>query len=239
MISDHDWEFLSTMKTLQEPREPMARLVDLLEYLAEPGHESVWVFLDIKIDDTPEDMIPKIAETFAAVPQGEWNRRIVLGCWTVKHLRLCREILPDFAIGVIDYVGARSREYLEVRNVAMNMRQESLFTFGGPQFRERCKEEGRPVYAWTINDKSWMKWCIENKIDCVVTDDPRLYLEVCANHKGDQAESRNKVFAGVIKLRDLVLSVLYLLLKLILPRVLRVSQKLGYPHEVREGLRKM
>lgn len=239
VVRDHDWDYLSTLKTLKEPREPMARLLDLLEYLVEPGNESVWVFLDIKIDDSPEDMLPRIAETFAAVPQGNWSQRIVLGCWTAKHLRLCREVLPEFAVANIGFVGALAQEYLEVSNVAMNMRQETLFGFGGPRFRNRCKDEGRPVYAWTVNEESWMKWCIESKIDCVVTDDPRLYLEVCGSHQGEQAGSKNKGQPLVERLRDLVLCVLYLLATLVLPRVLRVSKRLGYPHEVREELRKM
>jgi tubulin gamma len=37
------------MKTLKEPHESLPRLVDLLEYLAQPGLEEVWVLLDIKV----------------------------------------------------------------------------------------------------------------------------------------------------------------------------------------------
>jgi tubulin gamma len=37
------------MKTLKEPHESMPRLVDLLEYLAQPGLEEIWVLLDIKV----------------------------------------------------------------------------------------------------------------------------------------------------------------------------------------------
>jgi glycerophosphoryl diester phosphodiesterase len=48
-IIDCDYEFLSTVRTLKEPHEPMPRLVDLLEYLAQPGLEDIWVLLDIKV----------------------------------------------------------------------------------------------------------------------------------------------------------------------------------------------
>jgi hypothetical protein len=37
------------MKTLKEPHESMPRLADLLEYLAQPGLEEIWVLLDIKV----------------------------------------------------------------------------------------------------------------------------------------------------------------------------------------------
>jgi glycerophosphoryl diester phosphodiesterase len=48
-IIDCEWEFLSKLKTLKEPHESMPRLADLLEYLAQPGMEEIWVLLDIKV----------------------------------------------------------------------------------------------------------------------------------------------------------------------------------------------
>lgn len=48
-IIDCDWEYLSTLQTIKEPKQGMPRLVDLLEYLAEPGLEEKWVLLDIKV----------------------------------------------------------------------------------------------------------------------------------------------------------------------------------------------
>jgi len=46
---DCDWSYLSTLRTLRAPHESMPRLVDLLEYLAQPGLEDIWVLLDIKV----------------------------------------------------------------------------------------------------------------------------------------------------------------------------------------------
>jgi hypothetical protein len=48
-IIDCDYEFLSKLRTLKEPHEAMPRLIDLLEYLAQPGMEEIWVLLDIKV----------------------------------------------------------------------------------------------------------------------------------------------------------------------------------------------
>jgi hypothetical protein len=47
-IIDCDYEFLSKLRTLKAPHESMPRLADLLEYLAQPGLEDIWVLLDIK-----------------------------------------------------------------------------------------------------------------------------------------------------------------------------------------------
>lgn len=48
-VRDLDWSDISELRTLREPHEPMPRLVDLLSYLNEPGLESIWLMLDIKV----------------------------------------------------------------------------------------------------------------------------------------------------------------------------------------------
>lgn len=166
----------------------MPRLADLLEYLAEPGMESIWLLLDIKVDDAAEDLISHMANTIAAAPgNADWTRRIVLGCWTAHHMRLCHKLLPDFAIAFIGIRLELAREFMQaLPNLAMNMRQEPLFGIGGPRFIRQCQEEGRPLYAWTVNQRSWMQWAIGKKLDCVITDDPKLYLEVARPYRRDR-----------------------------------------------------
>lgn len=48
-VRDCEWVFLSTLRTTQEPAEPMVRLLDLLEYLNEDERVDVGVLLDIKV----------------------------------------------------------------------------------------------------------------------------------------------------------------------------------------------
>ena len=84
-VIDCDWDFIKTLRTLQEPREQMPRLKDLLEYLASPGVEDIWLLLDIKLDNDAESIMQLIAETIASVnPSKPWEQRIVLGCWAVR-----------------------------------------------------------------------------------------------------------------------------------------------------------
>lgn len=132
---------------------------------------------------------------------------------------------------------------MKIPNIAINMRQESLFGLGGRAFRERCQAEGRPLYAWTVNKKSWMEWSIGAKVDCVITDDPKLYLEVCERRSRDESQqsrsknARRRVKAAVAKPRDLVLKVFYSVMIKGLMRIFRAYDRLGYPEQVREELR--
>lgn len=85
----------------------MPRLKDLLEYIATPGLEDIWILLDIKVpwpafteplrknradewqklDNIADDVMRLIASTIAEVaPSKPWKDRVVLGCWAVRHL---------------------------------------------------------------------------------------------------------------------------------------------------------
>lgn len=57
-VVDCDWKYLSTLRTLKSPHEPMPTLVDLLEFLALPGNADAWVLLDIKVHNTPFIQFP-------------------------------------------------------------------------------------------------------------------------------------------------------------------------------------
>lgn len=225
----------------------MPRLADLLEYLAAPGRESVWLLLDIKIDDPAPDMIARLAATLlaaAAAPGGSsWSRRVVLGCWTAAHLRLCHERLPDFAIAWIGITIPLAREYLAVPNVAMNMRQEPLYGFRGRCFVRECQARGRPLYAWTVNDEGWMRWAIGKRLDAVVTDDPKKYLEVCKKYR---LEAEVGAGAGRATRRDgsVLATVRGFMFSLCLPVLIRlVTRRMGYyrrvgtPAEARAALK--
>jgi len=48
-VVDCDWAELKSLRTLMPSHEPMPRLIDVLEYLRQPGREHIWVLLDIKV----------------------------------------------------------------------------------------------------------------------------------------------------------------------------------------------
>ena len=42
-----------------------------------------------------------------------------------------------------------------------------------------AKAKGRPIFAWTVNEEDMMRWAISEELDGVITDDPKLFLDVC------------------------------------------------------------
>ncbi|KAF2452125.1 tubulin-domain-containing protein [Karstenula rhodostoma CBS 690.94] len=180
-LLDCNYEFLSKLKTLKEPHQSMPRLIDLLEYLAQPGLEEIWVLLDIKLDNDQEDVMRAIADAIDSVtpsPTRPWQSRIVLGIWAAKFLPLCSRYLPNFSVSHIGFSIAYASYFFAVPNVSFNMYQAALMLPWGRAFVRKAQRDRRPVYAWTVNEERRMRWDIRHGIDGVVTDDPKLFLEV-------------------------------------------------------------
>lgn len=87
-IIDCDWDYIKTLRTTREPAQPMPRLKDLLEYLASPGLEEIWVLLDIKLDNSLDAVFGLIAQTLNDTPSPKraWRERVLIGCWAVRMI---------------------------------------------------------------------------------------------------------------------------------------------------------
>ncbi|KAI8943183.1 hypothetical protein NX059_001212 [Plenodomus lindquistii] len=214
-IIDCDYEFLSGLRTLKAPHESLPRLADLLEYLAQPGLEEIWVMLDIKLDNDANDVMRLIAETIESVPPSPsrpWHERIVLGCWAAKYLPLCSQYLPGFPVSHIGFSIPIASYFLTVPNISFNLNQAVLMTPWGRLFIRKAQEDQRPVYAWTVNEESMMRWDIRRGLDGVITDDPKLFLDVRrAWHEGTKDGVSIKTWLDVVRLNffALIYSILF------------------------------
>ncbi|KAH0833512.1 hypothetical protein AYO21_05189 [Fonsecaea monophora] len=193
-IIDCDWDYLSTLRTTKAPHVPMPRLRDLLEYVAQPGMEHMWLLLDIKLDNNSDDVMRLIAQTLASVDPGQraWKERVVLGIWAAKFLPLCMKYCPGHPISHIGFSTMYARQFLKVPNVSFNMLQKSLFGPLGARFMSDVHKANRPLYAWTVNDPNLMKWCIQHKIQGVITDDPKTFKKIC-DEWDEQREPEAKI----------------------------------------------
>ena len=189
-IIDCDWSEISQLRTLKEPHEPMPRLLDILEYLAKPGLEHIWVLLDIKLDNNSDDVMRLIAYTINSVPPSQtrlWRERIVLGIWAAKFLPLCTDYLPKYPVSHIGFSTCYARQFLAVPNVSFNMLQKVLLGPVGSRFIRDVKKANRQLFVWTVNEKNLMKWSIQKDVDGVITDDTKKFREVCDEWTDDEA----------------------------------------------------
>ncbi|RGP59377.1 glycerophosphoryl diester phosphodiesterase [Fusarium longipes] len=195
-IAECSWEYLSTLRTVADPHEPMPRLKDFLELLTEPGLETIWAVLDIKLNDNPIDLVTAIARALDSV-QGPlpWDQRIVLGCWNASFLQAARGQLPTYPLAHISASLLYSHHFLKIPNLGFNLNQNTLVGPSGKLILRELQRTDKLLMTWTVNQPRRMEWCIRQNlghlrlpnrnvqgsplIDGVITDDPRLYLEVC------------------------------------------------------------
>ena len=175
--------------------EPMPQLRELLEYLAQPDLQYLWILLDIKLDNNADDVMRLIAETIASVKPGArpWNDRIVLGIWAAKFLPLCTKYLSGFPVSYIGFSTCYARQFLKVPNVSFNMLQKVLLGPIGSNFIKEVKDAGRQIFTWTVNEDNMMKWSIQQELDGVITDDPRRFKEICDNWTDNEPRARPSV----------------------------------------------
>ncbi|KAL2793695.1 PLC-like phosphodiesterase [Aspergillus keveii] len=189
-ISECDWEYLSTLRTLQAPHDPMPRLLDILEYLREPGRESLWALLDIKLTNDPATIMRRIAETIESVPMPsggpDWHQRIVLGCWSARYLPQRDRYLPQYPFALIVAHLDYAREFLQLPRISFNICQKVLMGPLGRGLLEKAREARHPVYLWTVNAPNMMRWAIRNQVDGIITDDPVLLKSVYEKWEEEQ-----------------------------------------------------
>ncbi|KAI1845361.1 hypothetical protein JX266_008456 [Neoarthrinium moseri] len=198
-VSACDWTQLSKLRTLREPKQPVARLVDLLEYLAQPAQAHIWLLLDLKMHDNSTDMLSHLVTLLASIPsEPPWHQRIVLGPWNAEWVAACIRFLPDFPITLIAYLPAYASAMLPFPNLNFNLYNYSFATPSGSRFRNQAKEHNRLVFSWSDNEEEWMAASIRNEVDGVITDDPERFLELCDQWSLEDVEfvRRNDITVG-------------------------------------------
>ncbi|KAK5628812.1 hypothetical protein RRF57_004527 [Xylaria bambusicola] len=179
-VAECNWDELSKLRTLREPRQPMPRLLDLLEYLAQPEQERIWVLFDIKPGDNMNELVSRIAHTIESVPTTgrPWNDRIMLGPWTAECVASCLRHFPVFPIALIAVSPSYTTAMLQVPNLNFNLLNYTFATSRGSRFMREAKQHGRFILSWTNNEAEWMARSLSGEVDAVITDDLKKFLEI-------------------------------------------------------------
>ncbi|KAK5628674.1 hypothetical protein RRF57_004389 [Xylaria bambusicola] len=179
-VRDLDWAEISKLRTLREPYQPMPRLIDLLEYLNQPGLERIWLMLDVKTHDDAEEIMKRTAEALASVPsQRPWNTRVTPCCWNAIYIKLSMTYLPDYRITHVGFSTTYARCLIDIPNISFSMLRHTLASPCGRRFIRDMRKLDIPVYVWTVNKEIWMEWSVQRELSGVITDEVALFREVC------------------------------------------------------------
>ncbi|KAF5236545.1 hypothetical protein FANTH_11232 [Fusarium anthophilum] len=210
-IGECSWEYLSTLRTVAEPHEPMPRLKDFLQWLAQPEMQDIWVVLDIKapqLDDDPAELMAAIARdldgVLAPVPWDQHRRLDDVAADMLEQasfLQAARSQLPTYPLAHISISLLYSHHFLRVPNLGFNLNHKTLIGPSGRLFLHELRKTDKLLMTWTVNEPRHMEWCIRQNlchprrrnekterpalIDGVITDNPRLYLEICEKFENE------------------------------------------------------
>jgi tubulin gamma len=123
-------------------------------------------------------LISSTIKSITPAPTQPWASRIVLGIWAAKYLPLCSRHLPGFPVSHIGFSILYASHFFKFPNVSFNMLLAVLMTPWGRIFTRKAQHDKRPVLAWTVNEERRMKWGIRHGLDGIITDDPKLFLQV-------------------------------------------------------------
>lgn len=182
-IIDCNWDYLETLRTVAEPHVPLPRLRDLLRYLTTEGLEDIWVLLDIKRDNNLDDVFRLIAAEIASVPSSPtgkpWDQRIVLGIWAANYLPFASQHLPHYPQTYISFSLPCAHKFLHsLPHMSFNLYAPTLAGPLGSRFRSQARRQRRPVFDWTVNNETLMRWSVAHALDGVVTDEVERFLAV-------------------------------------------------------------
>lgn len=157
--------------------------------------EARLTFMD-QLDNDPEMIMRKIAEDIESVPSPgagpDWDRRILLGCWSGRFLPMCTKYLPQYPVTLICVHLGYARQFLQVPGLSFNVNQMILMGPLGRGFLEEVRAARRRIYVWTVNPQNLMHWSIRHGVDGVITDHPGRFRQVCQKwekHQRDGTES--------------------------------------------------
>lgn len=114
------------------------------------------------------------------------------------YLEAARRILPAFPLALITFSLLYAKHFFPIPDIGINMFQKVLVGLSGSSFMRKAQNDGHPMFVWTVNDEKSMEWCIKKNmppkgkgggaqtqtqgarlLDGVMTDDPKLFLEIC------------------------------------------------------------
>lgn len=96
-----------------------------------------------------------------------------------NYLPPISQYLPHYPLTYITFSLPCATKFLHsLPGISFNMYAPSLVGPVGARFRAQARKLHRPVYDWTVNKESLMRWSIDAGLDGVVTDEVERFVRV-------------------------------------------------------------
>jgi phosphatidylglycerol phospholipase C len=111
--------------------------------------------------------------------------RLVLGLWHPSFIVAAKEFLPYLKRSFIGISIHLARTYFWDHCDYFSMSFAALATSDGERFRKECKDAGKTLLVWTVNQPEQMIEAVRWGVDCILTDFTKTWLDMRSNLYAD------------------------------------------------------
>ncbi|KAI0677253.1 PLC-like phosphodiesterase [Trametes maxima] len=183
LIRERSWHGeggLQQLRTVKEPKQSLATLEETVKLLMRPENQHVKFNVDVKVQNTPARLFALMHNIISAQPDWETKLapRILLGLWHPSFLPHAKAQLPYCRRSYIGSDIAVARKYFWDSCDVFSIKFSTLAMADGVKFRKDCKQAGKRVMAWTVNDPEHMVEAVRWGIDVIITDVTKTWLDL-------------------------------------------------------------
>ncbi|KAI0080851.1 PLC-like phosphodiesterase [Panus rudis PR-1116 ss-1] len=177
LIREHSWygpDGMQHLRTTKQPVQSIPTFVETVALLMKPENSHVKFNVDVKVWNDPARLFTLMHTVISAHENWETDLapRILLGLWHPRFVGHAKTLLPYCKRSFIGVDLLMARQYFWNDVDVFSIHFTTLATADGESFRRECKEEGKQVMAWTVNDPKWMIEMVLWDIDGILTDVP-------------------------------------------------------------------
>ncbi|EIW61594.1 PLC-like phosphodiesterase [Trametes versicolor FP-101664 SS1] len=171
---------LQQLRTVKEPKQALATFEDTIKLLMRPENRHVKFNVDVKVQNKPAHLFTLMHKIISAQPDWETTLapRILLGLWHPSFLPHAKAQLPYCRRSYIGSDIAVARKFFWDSCDVFSIKFSTLGMADGAKFRKDCKQAGKRVMAWTVNEPEHMVEAVRWGIDVIITDTTKTWLDL-------------------------------------------------------------
>jgi len=180
-IRTQPWKgVIEHVRTIKEPIQPIPRFEELVDLLMEPDHQHVFLNIDCKVQNDPETLFPAMARIIAT--HEKWETllapRLILGLWHPLFLKAAYQYLPLLRRYHIGFSMQIVKRFFWDACDGFSIAFPLLMGWEGQAFLKECRDAGKEVCVWTVNDPNEMKIAMSWGLKAVLTDKVNAFMDL-------------------------------------------------------------
>lgn len=167
-------------RTLKAPHQKIPTFDETMDLLMLEANHHVILNIDCKPTNDPERLFSLIKRSIERFEDHSslLSPRLVLGLWHPKFIEPSSRLLPDLKRAYIGNSPSMARKYFWDSCHGFSMKFSCLVGWEGLAFRQDCKQAGKSLLVWTVNDRQEMIEACKWGVNAILTDKTAAYLDL-------------------------------------------------------------